>query len=845
MIRRISVTLLGIGTAVLSLMAVLLWCGQPAAATASGSLRFVDETNAPLAGAELRLLCYADNSVSQPLADLPAHTQNDGRLTHTLPNGCNYLAALWLRHTQPSGKPDHGPAYRVYATSWLPGSDALVPATGDVKLYDSRPLILFDVVASLAWQPAAGSTYLAEVRRGLRQASAYLYDLTEGQMAFGEIRLETNGRQWQTADLRLLTANDYRPTAYMGGIVAMATPYTAPATLSQTIYAPGAIYLGRYWNGLDAADPVSGAWDRPNAARTLVHEWGHYALFLYDEYQQSSSGGKTETYCTCLDLPGGACAASAMSYHYTAVAFWHELAHGQPAACEQTDQMLVHGEADWHTLLRWGNIQNLPGDWLQPPTLPLVSQTSGIVNDLFGRAAGYRLYLPAISRSGTVVSDPDPIEPTIALAVDSNFNQTQRNALYPQVYLVDPLQVQYQGTSDDMRQLPAGVGQMTLFGVTEADRVRAYVEAYTIGADLGGRFVYPPQNGSDLPVTPGQTFTLTAAAWEASLDVQYGMEGALLQTMTVTLSSPSVLAAAPIVQRCSPDGAVGCPNDPFWRQPMTASGAMTWTAVFKAPAGSSLAKYGFLQVEAAGYGELWRWFQSLGGVGPAYDDGEAPLLDGLVTVAATTAVPGAENQAMLMPAASYEALLAPLPPGFTVVVGLPLDLDVMVPTTTKSLVLTLFYSQAAADRLGANEAELGLLHFKRSLGQWQVVAVSDRSSLLNWVASVPVSEDGIYAIGWRPVPPPQANFDALPREGLAPLPVNFFNLSQGLFDSSLWDLGDGTISTETDPQHIYELPGVYTITLTVSGPGGSDTLVQPGFVTVLGTAASHILIDDR
>lgn len=747
MMRRIPVTLAAFGTAVVFLAALCFLGFRPADTAVSGSLRFVDESDAPLANAELRLLCYATSSIGHPLADIPIHTANDGTLTHELPAGCQYLAALWLRHTQPSGKPQHGPAYRVYATSWLPGSSVLLPATGDIKLYDSRPLVLFDIVAGLAWEPAPGSTFAAELREGLEQASAYLYDLTEGQMAFGNVRIMRDGRNWEGADLRFLAANDYRPTAYIGGIVPTATPYTAPTTLSQTVYMPGAVYLGRYWDGLDAADPVGGAWHNPNANRTLGHEWGHYALFLYDEYQQSDSNGRTETYCTCLNLPGGACSASAMSYHYTALALWHETEHGLPLVCEQTDQWLVHGEADWDTLLRWGDIQNLPGSWLKPPALPLATQTPGITGDLFGRAPGYHLHLPVMYRGGTAAA---PLtEPSLTLILDGAFSPPQLAALYPQVYVVKPGQSQYQGTSDDNRSVPAQVGEITLLGVTAANRARAYVEAFTTPFTTGGRFVYPTPGGSDLPLTQGGTLTLTTAAWGAGLDVSYDMDGPLLAAMTVTLDSPTALPIPPVVQRCSPDAAVGCPDDPLWRKTMTADGPATWTATFNAPPNSSLPKYGLLQVQAPGHGELWRWFQSLGGVGPAYDDGEAPLLDGMATAATTTAVPGAENRVMVMPAASYGALLAPLPVGFTAIVGVPLDFDVLLPSANAPLLLTLFYSQAAVDRLGADETQLELLHYNRNFNQWQVVGVSGRSLLLNWVASVSVEEDGIYALGWR------------------------------------------------------------------------------------------------
>lgn len=833
MVPRLSYHVLTLVMGLGLLTAVLLHLSSPAPnAAASGGLRFVDEQNTPLAHAELRLLCYPANTPSPLQADWPARTDASGHLTHPLPANCPYLAALWLRHTQPSGKAGHGPAYWVYATSWQPGSSERQPASGDIQLYDSHPLVLFNVVASLAWQPAANSPFVAQLQTGLWHMSAYLYDLTEGQMAVGAVTILADGRSWESADLRFLSANDYRPTAYMGGIVPAAIPYTAPATLSQTVYAPGGIYLGRYWDGLDAADPLGGHWAQPNAYRTLAHEWGHYALFLYDEYQQTQSGGKQETYCVCLDLPGGVCQASAMAYHYTAVALWHESAHGSPLVCQHTDQMLVHGEADWDTLRRWSAIQQLPGSWLRPPALPLATQIPDVVGDLYGRLPGYRLYLPALANSGTAVATPT--EPTVNLALPGSYSPAELDAFYPQVYLLANGRAQYQGTSDSSRQPPSALGQITLLGVQPTTQARVYAEQYTTPSRSGSRFIYPAPGSSSPPLANGATLTLATDPWAASLDVQYGMVGPLLRTMTVTLTSPDALPTPPIAQRCSPDAAVGCPSTAPWRQTMTAVNAHTWTAVFIAPSAESLPKYGLVEVLAGNTGELWRWFQSLGGVGPAHDDGQAPLLDGLAMVAADTAVPGAHNQAMLMPAASYEALTAPLPPGFTNIIGTPVDLDVLLPTANVPWNVTLFYPQTAVDRLGANEAQLELLHYNRTLNQWQVVGVSGRSPLLNWLASVPVTADGIYAVGWRPMPPPVADFDAVPRNGPAPLPVNFINLSEGVYDSSLWDFGDGITSTLPSPLHVYEMPGIYTVTLTVTGPGGSDTLIQPDFIVAAG-----------
>ena len=103
---------------------------------------------------------------------------------------------------------------------------------------------------------------------------------------------------------------------------------------------------------------------------------------------------------------------------------------------------------------------------------------------------------------------------------------------------------------------------------------------------------------------------------------------------------------------------------------------------------------------------------------------------------------------------------------------------------------------------------------------------------LNWLAAAGIQEDGIYAVAWVPPQPPQALFEAFPLNGPAPLPVNFFNLSEGEYTNSLWEFGDSFTSNQQNPQHVYQQPGVYTVTLTVAGPGGSDSLVRPNYIVV-------------
>jgi PKD repeat protein len=71
-----------------------------------------------------------------------------------------------------------------------------------------------------------------------------------------------------------------------------------------------------------------------------------------------------------------------------------------------------------------------------------------------------------------------------------------------------------------------------------------------------------------------------------------------------------------------------------------------------------------------------------------------------------------------------------------------------------------------------------------------------------------------------------------PTSGFAPLSVAFTNTSTGYFTSSQWDFGDSQTSTLKNPTHTYEAAGTFTVTLTVSGSGGMDTLTQPSYIAV-------------
>ena len=81
-------------------------------------------------------------------------------------------------------------------------------------------------------------------------------------------------------------------------------------------------------------------------------------------------------------------------------------------------------------------------------------------------------------------------------------------------------------------------------------------------------------------------------------------------------------------------------------------------------------------------------------------------------------------------------------------------------------------------------------------------------------------------------PAPVANFTGNGLEGPAPLTVTFQNASTGQISAYAWNFGDGSTSSQTAPSHTYTKPGVYAVTLAVSGPSGANTLTRSAYVKV-------------
>ena len=79
---------------------------------------------------------------------------------------------------------------------------------------------------------------------------------------------------------------------------------------------------------------------------------------------------------------------------------------------------------------------------------------------------------------------------------------------------------------------------------------------------------------------------------------------------------------------------------------------------------------------------------------------------------------------------------------------------------------------------------------------------------------------------------PVAQFSASATSGTAPLAVNFSSTSTGTISTYAWTFGDSTAGSTQNPSHVYSSAGVYTVGLTVTGPGGSNTKTNSSYITV-------------
>ena len=163
-----------------------------------------------------------------------------------------------IRHAaQLSAIPDH-----------LRGSDVVERRFNEQAV---KPFCGFNLMIALEWVPSVET--LAALKTALSEASRLLFDVTDGYMALGQVLL--GGMELMPcADIQIFASNRLFPRS---SVNAMNDPEK---------YRP--IRAGRgLW---DKNNRATIAWSTRAGYATLVHELGHHALGLKDQYLGSEAG---------------------------------------------------------------------------------------------------------------------------------------------------------------------------------------------------------------------------------------------------------------------------------------------------------------------------------------------------------------------------------------------------------------------------------------------------------------------------------------------------------------------------------------------------------------------------
>lgn len=593
---------------------------------------FKDAQNQPLANETFVIYCPTQityNSAAFPPAQQRIMTDEKGQAT-SWPANCSNVVAL-----QP--QPSVGPGYDVYKTSWDPGTNITQDATRDILLTE-HVLVVFNPIVSLAWEPAAGSGVLdvqnngtvASLTAAFAQASSYLYEATNGQMLFGNVQIYTNGDMWNDADFRVLADNDRRPSANVGGMVETAVKHTLTdhPTFADLIFYPGHITMGRGWS---RTGPAQGLWGEPDGYRTLVHEWGHYALFLFDEYLDPNN---QPVFCEC---PHGdnSCAASIMDWHYdlNRTELWSS---AESMMCQKTQQWDVYKAGDWQTLENWFNWQTnaLSAFKLKVPTAPSTGTDLTFARYLVEPAASLTALATSVTEPAMqVVAAPATIEQPLAGQLLAQLYTVQRE---PQSDTATG--ILYQGST---LLHPIGeeqLGQMTLLGIPKEGTDQA------LYAGVNQFVPNSPYQVDAFSYTgalslPGVAVNPTK--WEPSLAIQYKAhmadietQTAVIDTMTLTLTLDQPVGYSVLAQLCTPAPlSSGSKCHGPWSVGDGSVGQHV-LAIAAKDLGGTFPDYSLLRLwgqagEPTGYPELIRWLEiGRAGTGPGGGCAHAPTQDG-------------------------------------------------------------------------------------------------------------------------------------------------------------------------------------------------------------------------
>jgi PKD repeat protein len=84
-----------------------------------------------------------------------------------------------------------------------------------------------------------------------------------------------------------------------------------------------------------------------------------------------------------------------------------------------------------------------------------------------------------------------------------------------------------------------------------------------------------------------------------------------------------------------------------------------------------------------------------------------------------------------------------------------------------------------------------------------------------------------------------AQFDSNKTNGMSPLPVAFYDQSQGNITEWFWSFGDGSVSTLQNPAYIYNLSGLYNVSLWINTTAGNASITKLEYIAVNDAAAPN------
>jgi PKD repeat protein len=127
---------------------------------------------------------------------------------------------------------------------------------------------------------------------------------------------------------------------------------------------------------------------------------------------------------------------------------------------------------------------------------------------------------------------------------------------------------------------------------------------------------------------------------------------------------------------------------------------------------------------------------------------------------------------------------------------------------------------------GGTSTEQSPVHTYTTAGTFTVTLTATNTGGSNTVTKA--GEIVVGSVSTRPV----ASFISTVESGNAPLAVQFVDSSTNTPTSWVWSFGDGNTSAAQNPSHTYVIEGTYTVTLTATNSGGSDTETKAGYITV-------------